>query len=1086
MPQITGVPTKSGTYTFGLIGQDSQGNQGNPQTFTMTIGTPSQPGGGAPTLFPLPILLEIQVNGQWTDISQYVYQRDDIQISGGRTDRGGAAQPAQMNLTLNNRDGRFSGNNLLSPYYPLRNTQIRLSLVNAQSNTGTFYTGYRFWGEVKDWPALQDLTGQDLYVQITATGPLRRFAQSGGEGSALSRYYASLTNPPNSNFGPVPIAYWTCEEDPASTSLQPGVQNGENMAITAGSPVFKAVSKFNGSAPIGVVNYSTWVGQTASFGASGNDVFSGPGTYLWTASTTTVDVRCWGGGGGGSNGEDSKQGGGGGEYAENTAVPVVPGQQYQITVGIGGQGGSGSSNGTDNRGSGGFRSTFIDPTGVAPSVTAHGAHGGNNQGTDGTGGTGSGAPIHNPGGTGGTGSGGSGNRAGGGGGGSGGSTGAGGNGHNNSGNTGGAGGTAGTGSPRGAFGGQGGFGEDNNQGVNLHGIAGAAPGGGGGAAGFSNAFGYGGIGGNGAPGQVSMLYATSGITPPANVVRWIMYVPAHGGNDKAILVRAFTGLSGTSPLARIDCQYRAGGNIRLLGYNVSGTQILDSGSLNVNADGRTMMVSMELTQSGTSVNWQLEALVPGSVGVGNQKVSGTLPTTTLGSVSSVVVDPNQDVSKTAIGHISVQYVLVPLWKVSQALDGFQYEAGPERFFRIGQEQAMDNLIEYNETNDHWGFEDGTTQGWQVTNGTLGNSTFSNGTDFYDTWPRDGTHDLVLTANGSGAPSANSPAGLSGQAVLPGDCVSASLWMFGVNTIPNAYMGIIWYDATGTQIGSPAVISDQSIPGGQPTRLHITGAAAVAPSTPTPAAFFAIVAGDHHTDANGTNIHIDDVKVSPQLGVQERHAIRDFMEEIEDIDQGIIKDAKEVWGLKMNTRISITNRPSSVVLDYTQGYLSLPLTPTLDIQNLRNNIVVHRHKGSKVEATLWPPNPVSVSEPPAGAGRSRRTIKVVAAADEQLLALAAQLLNIGTTPNERYPTITVNLGLADQPGNPLAGQMPAVAGVEIGDVVEIQNLPAWYPSSDTLQFVIGYTEVINAFNWVITWNCDDYRPFINVTTPLRRW
>jgi hypothetical protein len=136
--------------------------------------------------------------------------------------------------------------------------------------------------------------------------------------------------------------------------------------------------------------------------------------------------------------------------------------------------------------------------------------------------------------------------------------------------------------------------------------------------------------------------------------------------------------------------------------------------------------------------------------------------------------------------------------------------------------------------------------------------------------------------------------------------------------------------------------------------------------------------------------------------------------------------------------------------------------------------------------------MSILEPPQGTGRYKKTLTAIAAADEQLAALAEHLLLLGTSGDgstantERYPTVTVNLARANIAGNPVAPLMSAVAGIEIGDVIQINNLPFWYPSTTTKQMVVGYTETLNAFEWTITWNCIAYSPYIVVTSNLRRW
>src|SRR5262249_50282455 len=138
-------------------------------------------------LFPLPVMVELLINGTWTDITSFVYLRNDIQITGGTSDNAVKPPPAQATFTVNNRDGRFTPSYTGGAYYPylVRNTQVRISVISAQSSTGNVYSGYRFWGEIPDWPPLQDISGRDIYVDITAFGPLRRARNGGGTGSAL-------------------------------------------------------------------------------------------------------------------------------------------------------------------------------------------------------------------------------------------------------------------------------------------------------------------------------------------------------------------------------------------------------------------------------------------------------------------------------------------------------------------------------------------------------------------------------------------------------------------------------------------------------------------------------------------------------------------------------------------------------------------------------------------------------------------------------------------------------------------------------------------------------------------------------------
>lgn len=79
---------------------------------------------------PLGLRVEIQAGGVWTDITRDVRTRDPITHSRGIRNSGTSADPASVPLTINNRDGRYSPRNAMSPLFGLigRNTPVRLWL----------------------------------------------------------------------------------------------------------------------------------------------------------------------------------------------------------------------------------------------------------------------------------------------------------------------------------------------------------------------------------------------------------------------------------------------------------------------------------------------------------------------------------------------------------------------------------------------------------------------------------------------------------------------------------------------------------------------------------------------------------------------------------------------------------------------------------------------------------------------------------------------------------------------------------------------------------------------------------------------
>lgn len=183
---------------------------------------------------PLGLKVELNLAGVWTDITSFVMQRDQLQITNmGRVDESGTITPSQLTMTLKNKDGRFTPKNSSGAYYPniVRNTPIRVS-VNATSQppSSVAYSGYRYSGEVSSWPPTSDISQHDLYVQIVASGIWRRISQSQATiGSAYSRYVTQLTGVN------VPATSWTMED--GSNSLAFTVQIGAGSAATwTGTP----------------------------------------------------------------------------------------------------------------------------------------------------------------------------------------------------------------------------------------------------------------------------------------------------------------------------------------------------------------------------------------------------------------------------------------------------------------------------------------------------------------------------------------------------------------------------------------------------------------------------------------------------------------------------------------------------------------------------------------------------------------------------------------------------------------------------------------------------------------------------------
>jgi hypothetical protein len=651
------------------------------------LGTP-WPQSGA-----LGIEVDLLLNGTWTDITGYAMQRDgsiNISISHGRPDESSKIVTAKCTIELNNRDGAFSSKNTSSPFYPYigRNTQLRV-LVPVSYNGTDAGQAYAFWGEVPSWIPSWDTSGNDIWVNITASGYTRRGTAQATLGSALSRFYLQK----NTSDPTYPVAYWTCEDGSTSTTLAEVTGNGSAATFT-GSPTLASDDSFGGSDPIPVLNGSAWTALTGSFADPGSITYSNPGTYSFvprSGLTTLTSAECWAASGGGTNGYQANSGkgaaGGAGEYAKETSVAISGASSYTVVVGAGGRGGTLASGAglKANPGADGGNSTF---TADSVTVTTHGGKGGTFTGTrGGDGGTGSTNATHHDGGAGGKNSG---ALFGGSGGGSSGGTSAAGNAGSNGGasNTGAAGGVAVTGGGAGGKGGNGGFA------TSTAGASGGLPGGGGGSGGEDSATAAAHSGGNGGAGKVKLTWTP--LTAPAyNVVRFLLHVPAGGDTNNAVVARFLT--AGT--VAKVDLVYTTatGGTLTLNCYNSVGG-LLSSSAAAVGLNGVPAFISMELTP-GATIGYALR-WVPASGLSGSFQTAGTASASgSVAAVTQVLVNPDGALSGTSIGHVLLQYSFESFGALLTAgnsgfgpLTGWNQERVGHRFVRLLTEEGVQSSL----------------------------------------------------------------------------------------------------------------------------------------------------------------------------------------------------------------------------------------------------------------------------------------------------------------------------------------------------------------------------------------------------------
>jgi hypothetical protein len=96
---------------------------------------------------------------------------------------------------------------------------------------------YRFCGEVAEWPAKWDVSGNDAWVEIEAAGPLRRM----GQGTQSSMSAMRRTHSTRDNM----VGYWPIEDGEDASAPSTGAVNGYNMS--EGALVVSDFAAYNGT-----------------------------------------------------------------------------------------------------------------------------------------------------------------------------------------------------------------------------------------------------------------------------------------------------------------------------------------------------------------------------------------------------------------------------------------------------------------------------------------------------------------------------------------------------------------------------------------------------------------------------------------------------------------------------------------------------------------------------------------------------------------------------------------------------------------------------------------------------------------------
>lgn len=162
----------------------------------------------------------------WTDITDYVRWEPGITVTYGRSDQDSRVTSLNADMTLDNRDSRFSRANPFSPYagYLDRATPI-WSQVNPGSGWITVLQGY-----VNSWPKRWDTTGNESNIPITIGGIMRRFTITDEAKSPMARSMGGF-----SASGCLPLVYYPMEDGENAAQFANAVPGGVPLTLVGAS-----------------------------------------------------------------------------------------------------------------------------------------------------------------------------------------------------------------------------------------------------------------------------------------------------------------------------------------------------------------------------------------------------------------------------------------------------------------------------------------------------------------------------------------------------------------------------------------------------------------------------------------------------------------------------------------------------------------------------------------------------------------------------------------------------------------------------------------------------------------------------------
>jgi hypothetical protein len=219
--------------------------------------------------------------------------------------------------------------------------------------------------------------------------------------------------------------------------------------------------------------------------------------------------------------------------------------------------------------------------------------------------------------------------------------------------------------------------------------------------------------------------------------------------------------------------------------------------------------------------------------------------------------------------------------------------------------------------------------------------------------------------------------------------------------------------------------------------------------------------------------------SALMGPQSAATLANLLTECEVADLGQAYEPRQQLAIGYRTLASMLGQSPEVTLDYSQSQpggvngngADGGLDPTYDDLLLANDWTVTRgasggSQGATWQAQLNDGSAMSISDPPAGAGDYAKTQTANVEYDSQLQDVAGWLVHTGTVDQARWPGIPVNLARTEIQG---ASLYYPVLDADVGDYLELTNLPDIVLYDPVRQLLFGTKESLGGFHHTMEWS-----------------